>query len=205
MVKDTLESGLDTQAGPHLYHAGVTGLRGLSLLVRASGEPDKLIAAIRREVLASDKDQPAPHVRVMKQILSDSLAERRFQMLLLSLFAVLALVLASVGIYGLMGYAVAQRTHEFGVRMALGAQTSDVLKLVLLQGMRLVLIGLLIGLAWASALTQILSSQLYGITVTDPATFIGVSTLVIAVTVLACYLPARRATKVDPLVALRYE
>jgi putative ABC transport system permease protein len=202
VVKDTLESGLDTQAGPHLYHAGVTGLRGLSLLVRASGEPDKLIAAIRREVLASDKDQPAPHVRVMKQILSDSLAERRFQMLL---FAVLALVLASVGIYGLMGYAVAQRTHEFGVRMALGAQTSDVLKLVLLQGMRLVLIGLLIGLAWASALTQILSSQLYGITVTDPATFIGVSTLVIAVTVLACYLPARRATKVDPLVALRYE
>ena len=163
------------------------------------------MAAIRREVLASDTDQPVPNVRLMKQILSDSLAERRFQMLLLGVFAVLALVLASVGIYGLMRYTVAQRTHEFGVRMALGAQTSDVLKLVLLQGMRLVLIGLLVGLAWASALTQILSSQLYGITVTDPATFIGVSTLLIVVTLLACYFPARRATKVDPLVALRYE
>jgi putative ABC transport system permease protein len=172
--------------------------------VRAGGEPDRLVAAIRREVLASDTDQPVPNVRLMKQILSDSLAERRFQMLL-GVFAVLALVLASVGIYGLMRYTVAQRTHEFGVRMALGAQTSDVLKLVLLQGMRLVLIGLLVGLAWASALTQILSSQLYGITVTDPATFMGVSTVLIVVTLLACYFPARRATKVDPLVALRYE
>jgi predicted permease len=205
VVKDTLESGLDTQAEPQLYHAGVTGLRGLSIVVRAGGEPDRLVAAIRREVLASDMDQPVPNVRLMKQILSDSLAERRFQMLLLGVFAVLALVLASVGIYGLMRYTVAQRTHEFGVRMALGAQTSDVLKLVLLQGMRLVLIGLLVGLAWASALTQILSSQLYGITVTDPATFMGVSTLLIVVTLLACYFPARRATKVDPLVALRYE
>jgi putative ABC transport system permease protein len=145
-----------------------------------------------------------PDVRLMRQILTDSLAERRFQLLLLGLFAAIALVLASVGIYGLMAYAVAQRTHEFGVRMALGAQTSDVLRLVVFQGMRLVLIGLVIGLAWASALTRILN-QLYGITATDPATFIGVSALLIAVALLACYLPARRATKVDPLVALRCE
>jgi putative ABC transport system permease protein len=141
----------------------------------------------------------------MEQRISDSVAPRRFNMFLLGLFAVLALILAAIGIYGIMAFSVGQRTHEIGVRMALGARSSDVLKLVLRNGLGLALIGIVLGLAIAFAATRVLSTLLYGVSATDPMTFFGEALLLAFVALLACYIPARRATKVDPLEALRYE
>ena len=141
----------------------------------------------------------------MEQRLADSLAGRRFSMLLLSLFAALALILAAVGIYGVMSYAVAQRTHEIGVRMALGANRSSVLAMVIKNGLVLTVSGIALGLAGASALTRLLASLLYDVKPTDPVTFGAVALLLVGVALLACYIPARRATKVVPMEALRYE
>jgi putative ABC transport system permease protein len=141
----------------------------------------------------------------MGQILGESIARQRFSMLLLGIFAFLALLLAAVGIYGVMSYSVTQRRNEIGIRMALGAQTRDVLKLTVGQGLKLVLIGIIIGLAGAFVLTRLMSTLLFGITPTDPPTFVTISIVLIAVACLASYIPARRATKVDPLQALRYE
>ena len=141
----------------------------------------------------------------MTKLVAESVARRRFNTLLTGLFAMVALLLASVGIFGVMNYTVAQRTQEIGLRVALGAQTRDVLRLVLGQGMRLIVFGLAIGLAAAFALTRVLGGMLFGVTPTDPLTFVAVSSLLTTVGLLACYIPARRATKVDPLVALRYE
>jgi putative ABC transport system permease protein len=204
VVKDTLESGLDAPAEPHIYHASMPH-RGGALVLRAQGDASNLAAAIRKEILSLDKDQLAPAVTTMTQILGDSVGERRFQTLLLGVFSGVALLLAASGLYGLMAYAVSQSTREIGVRMALGAQRSDVLKLVLGQGVKLVLAGLLIGAAVALGSTRLLAHQLFGVTASDPATFLSVSTLLAAVAVLACYVPARRATKIDPMEALRYE
>lgn len=160
---------------------------------------------IRDVIRAMDKEQPVYNVRPMIQLVDSSIAQRRFNLTLLGGFALLALVLASIGIYGVMSYSVAQRTREIGVRMALGAQTRDVLKMILGQALGLTLIGLVSGLFGAFALTRFLASLLFGVTTTDATTFTVVSLVLGVVALAACLVPARRATKVDPLVALRYQ
>jgi putative ABC transport system permease protein len=184
---------------PELAHTSMT------IVVRTSGDPTSIAAAAGREIQAIDPDQPVSDVRTMKQLLANSVARARFNTLLLGLFAALALVLASVGIYGVMAYSVAQRTKEIGIRIALGAQARDVLRMIVGQGMMLTLAGVCLGLLGAFALTRLMSSLLYGVSTTDPLTFVGVSLLLSAVALFACYIPARRATRVDPMVALRYE
>jgi putative ABC transport system permease protein len=177
----------------------------LMLAVRTTAAPQSALASIREEVHGLDPDQPLTGVATMEERLTQSLSQPRFSTLLLGLFAGVALLLAAVGIFGVMSYVVAQRTHEIGIRMALGAQRRDVLKLIVGHGMRLTLIGLAIGLAASFALTRLMSSLLFGVSATDPVTFSVISLVLASVALLACYLPARRATKVDPMVALRYE
>lgn len=176
-----------------------------SIVVRTESEPTSMVNAIRREILAIDKDQAVFNVTTLDQLRGDSILIRKFFMLLLLVFAALALLLAAVGIYGVMSYVASQRTYEIGIRMALGAQTRDVLKLIIGNGMTLALIGVVAGLAGAFALTRVMSGLLFEVSATDAVTFISVSVGLILVALLACYIPARRATKVDPLVALRYE
>jgi putative ABC transport system permease protein len=180
-------------------------VKRMSLLVRTSGDPLSLVDSVRRQVLAADNNQPVYNARTMEQVINESIAPRRFAMLLLTIFAGVALLLAAVGIYGVMSYSVTQRTHEVGVRIALGASVPDILKLIVGQGMLLVVAGVGIGLVVALVLTRLMSSLLFGVSATDPVTFIALSLLLAGVALLACYIPARRATKVDPMVALRYE
>jgi putative ABC transport system permease protein len=177
----------------------------MALMIRTAEGTDAVAAAVRREVLALDPAQPVYSVRTLPAVMSEAVAAPRFRTYLLGVFAALALVLAAVGIYGVMSYAVARRTHEFGIRMALGARATDVLKLVVGHGMALALAGVVTGLAASFALTRVMSGLLYGVTPTDPLTFACVSLLLAAVALVACLVPARRATKVDPMVALRYE
>ncbi|HEX8143168.1 MAG TPA: ABC transporter permease [Pyrinomonadaceae bacterium] len=177
----------------------------MSLLIRTSSDPSALTPAVRREVQAIDASQPVFNVNTMEQVLADSLASQRLSMLLLSIFASVALILAAVGIYGVLSYTVVQRTHEIGIRMALGARVQDVFKLVVGQAMTMVLIGIGLGLVGAFAITRVMASLLYGVSATDPLTFGLVSLLLAAIALIACLIPARRATKVDPMVALRYE
>jgi putative ABC transport system permease protein len=177
----------------------------MSVVVRAGFDPRPLIPAIRDEVWAIDKDQPVTDIKTMDQYVADSVSPRRLNALLLGGFASLALVLASVGIYGVMAYSVTQRVHEIGIRMALGAQKADVLRLVIGQGLTLTLIGMAIGSSAAVALMRTMKSMLFGVSATDPLTYSGVVVLLGGVALLACWLPARRAAKVDPMVALRCE
>jgi putative ABC transport system permease protein len=177
----------------------------LMLAVQTSTKPETLSSAIRDQVRALDPDQPVTSIRTMDELLERTLSGAKFSLLLFGLFAALALVLAAIGIYGVMATTVTQRTHEIGLRMALGAQKRDVLRLVIGQGMVLVLIGIAAGLTSAFALTRLMATLLFGISPTDPMTLALITFLLAAVALLACYLPARRATKVDPLVALRYE
>jgi predicted permease len=175
----------------------------MTLVARTDGDPLNFVAAVRGQVQVVDKDQPISNVRTMEERLASAVSQRRFNLILLSIFAGLALSLAAIGIYGVMSYLVAQRAHEIGVRMALGAQTGDVLKLVIRQGMGLALTGVSIGLIIAFGLTRLLRNLLFGVSVTDPLTYFVIALLLATVALLACYLPARRATKIDPLVALR--
>lgn len=178
---------------------------GMVLVARTSVEPSSLASALRQQVWAIDKDQPVFDVKTMQEVRSSSVAMYSFSSVMLGIFAVVALLLASVGIYGVMAFAVTQRTQEIGIRMALGARTADVLKLVVKHGMKLALFGLLIGLAGSWAITRFLEKLLVGVQPTDLLTFSVVSVFLLFAAFVACYLPARRATKVDPLVALRYE
>jgi predicted permease len=207
VVGDVRHRGLEEDARPEMYVSYLqnTVWPVMNLVIRTTGDPAGFVPAVRREIQAIDKGQPIFNVKTMAQLLSESMAQRRFNMLLLASFAAIALSLAAVGIYGVISYTVSLRTHEIGVRMALGAQAADVLKLVVGQGMLLVFIGTTIGLISALALTPVMTSLLYGVGPTDPMTF-AIVILVLAFTALfSCYIPARRATKVDPLVALRYE
>ena len=179
--------------------------RATDMIVKTSVDPIGLIAAIKREIRVIDKDQPVAQVQTLDDKLSESIAPQRFTLLLLGIFALIALSLASAGIYGVMSYAVTQRTYEIGVRMALGARQFDVLKLMVRQGMGLVLVGVALGLAGALATTRLMATLLFDVSARDPVTFAVVPAVLTIVAFVACYIPARRATKVDPLVALRYE
>jgi len=206
VIKDVKNFGLEGKAPSEMYFPYRQRSWGyFSMVVRTTGEPASMAGLLRDMVLAIDKDQPVHNIRTMDQLLVNSTAGRRFMMILMGLFAGVALILCATGIYGLTSYAVGQRTHEFGIRMALGAKVGDVLCLVLRQGGGLALAGLALGLAGAWASTRLLANQLYEIKPYDPMTFtLGTVTLG-TVALLACLIPARRATKVDPMTALRYE
>jgi putative ABC transport system permease protein len=203
---------LETSAGPAQFYTNFnqTPLRSMpraaiNLLTRTETEPLGLASAVRGQVAALNKDQSVFNIRTMEQIVGQSIAARRFSMLLLTVFALVALALASLGIYGLMSYAVAQRSREIGVRMALGAKASDVLGMVIRQGMTLALIGVALGLVASLALTRTMKNLLFGVSATDPLTFAAIAMLLTFFALLACFFPARRATTIDPLTTLRQE
>jgi ABC-type antimicrobial peptide transport system permease subunit len=175
------------------------------LVLRTKTEPLSLVAAASAEIRRVDSEQAVSGINTLASVLDEATAQPRFNAALLALFALLALVLAAVGIYGVIAYSVAQRTQEIGVRMALGATARDVLRLVIGQGLKLALFGVVLGLGGAWALTRLLQSLLFGVSPTDWLTFAGISVLVTLTALLACWIPARRATKVDPLIALRCE
>jgi len=183
----------------------VPSIPGVVLFVRTAGDPAAVLGTVRQEVQALDRNLPLQNVNTAADVLNQALWAPRMGAALLSLFAVLALALAAVGIYGVMAYSVSQRTHEIGVRMALGAQPNDILRLVVRQGMTLTLVGLGIGLAAAFGLTRFVRSLLFDVAPTDPLTFAAVPFLLALVSLVACYVPARRATRVHPMIALRYE
>jgi len=204
VVGDVRHRGLARGLRQTLYFPSLR-LGYANLVIRTANDPVSLAAAVRREVAAIDPNQPVANIKTMERWVSESVAQPRLRTLLLGLFSGAALLLAMVGIYGVMSYAVSQRVHELGVRMALGARGGDVLRLVISQGMRLALAGAAIGLAAAFALTRLIKDLLFGVRATDPLTFATIALLLTGVALVACYLPARRATKVDPMVALRHE
>ncbi len=206
VVGNVKHLSLDAEAKPGLFEPYLQSPRNfMTLVVRTTAEPSSMISAIREQVLALDKDQPVFGIMTMEQRLSESVSQSRFVMRLLSVFSALAMILAAVGIYGVMAYFVTQRNKEIGIRMALGAQKTDVLKLVATEGMVLAGIGVALGLVASLALTRIIANLLFGVGPTDPLTLIGVSFLLTSVAFLACCIPARRASRVDPIVTLRGE
>jgi putative ABC transport system permease protein len=205
VVKDVRQNDFIAQPKMQMYftYRQLKNLSANALIVRTSVEPMSLATSVRNAIWAVDKDQPVADIDTMDHIVAEAIARQRFSMLLLGIFAALALVLAAVGIYGVMSYSVAQRTHEIGIRMALGARRADVLQMTVKQGLKLVSVGMILGLAAAFLLTRVLASLLFGISATDPITFIGISSVLLVVAILASYIPALRATKIDPIVALR--
>jgi putative ABC transport system permease protein len=203
---DVRDTALESDARPCVYLPySQFPASSMSLVVRTAVDSKALVPAIRSEVWATDKDQPVTDVKTMDEYVSDSVSPRRANALLLAVFAALALALASIGVYGVMAYSVLQRVREIGIRMALGAQRSDVIRLIVGSAMTLVFAGVGIGIASALALSRVLSSLLYGVSATDPMTFALISVLLVSAALLASYIPARRATKVDPMIALRHE
>ena len=198
------QSGLDEDAMPGVYrpYAQMSPPSAM-LAVRTRGNPLRCVSAVRSAVLAIDRDQPISAVKTMDNVMEESEGQRQLAMTLLALFAAAAILLTTVGLYGVVAYSVVQRTRELGVRRALGAQTSDILSLVVAQGFVLTSAGIVLGAGGAFALTRILSSLLFQVKPTDPATFLGVSLLYLMVALAATFLPARRATRVDPMSALR--
>jgi putative ABC transport system permease protein len=206
VVNDVKHFGLDADTPPTMYFpAQQVPARAMNLVVRTSGDPSSLASALRAQVWAGDRNLAIANLTTMKDLVSLSITQQRFILMLLGCFAGLALLLSAIGIYGVMSYAVAQRTHEIGIRMALGARMSDVLKLIFRKGLMLTAVGLVIGLVLAFALTRLMSSLLFGVTPTDAMTFVLVSLVLGIVAFVACFIPAQRATRVDPIEALRYE
>jgi putative ABC transport system permease protein len=206
IIADVKQLGLDSSAKPEVYFPYLqVAAPEMSLVVRTASNPLSLAAAVKSQIQMIDKDLPIDDAKTMQQLLAESISGRRFNMLLLTLFAVVALVLAIVGIYGVMSYMVTQRTHEIGIRVAVGAQPRDVFRMVIGQGMILAILGVVFGLVGAFVLTRLMTTMLFGVEPTDSATFVSIAVLLTGVALVACYIPGRRATKVDPLVALRYE
>jgi putative ABC transport system permease protein len=201
---DTTQFALGAGAFPMMYLPSIR-IGVAAVVIRASGDPLALTASVRAAVREVDRDLPIANIRSMDQIMSSMTGDARFRTLLLGVFAAVALLLSAIGIYGVIAYSVSQRTREIGIRVAIGAQNRDVIRLVVGQGMKLALIGVGAGIAGALALTRVLSGLLFNVSATDPLTFVGVSTLLALVALLACYIPARRAMRVDPMVALRCE
>jgi putative ABC transport system permease protein len=204
VVGDVKTDSLELQEAPHIYLSDFQAPAYNSVIyLRTAGDPGTLGDAIRPEVEAVDPNVPVYAVRTMEDVIARSMAERRFALQILGFFAGVALLLAAIGIYGVMAYTFSQRRHEIGIRMALGAQPRDILRMALSEGMTLVAVGLGSGLVGALILTRFLHSMLFAVSPNDPLTFVALPALLAAVALLACFVPARRATQVDPLVALR--
>ena len=206
VVDDVKQLGLDSKSNAEVYFPYPQATSSsMTIVVRTATNPMNLVATMKSQIQEIDKDLPVAEVNTMEQLLSNSLSGRRFNMMLLTIFAIVALLLAAVGIFGVMSYSVSQRTHEIGIRMALGARASEVLSLVLRQGMLVTLVGLVVGVAASLLLTRLMAGLLFEVTPTDPITFVSVSVILAGVALGACFVPARRAARVDPMVALRYE
>jgi predicted permease len=215
IVSDAKQSSLDRPAPPMIFEpipqmtdklmAIARAFTAANFTIRATGEPAGLMAAVKREIAALDPTLPLSEIRSMEELTARSVATQRFNMLLLGLFAVIGLLLATVGIYGVVSYVAELRTNEIGIRIALGARAGDVLALILKHGLALATIGVALGLGASLVLTRLMKSMLFGVSATDPVTFVVISVVLAGVALGACFVPARRATKVDPMIALRYE
>jgi len=206
MVGDTKLYGLANPSRLEIYIPLRQSARNdMYLMVKSRIDPAALTSSIRGVIASIDKDQPIFNIATMQQLVRDSVSTRRITLILLGLFSALALVLAAIGIYGVISYSVAQRTHEIGIRMALGADRTEVLRMILAQGMKIAGAGVVIGLAASFGLTRWMAKLLFSVSAADPLTFTAVALVLVLIALLACYIPARRALRVDPIIALRYE
>jgi putative ABC transport system permease protein len=206
VVGDVSHGNLSRPTDPEVYEPDAqNSFAQLSVTVRTSLPPESIVSSLRQQVQALDKNLPLVDVKTMEDYVSDSMAAPRFDTVLLGIFASLALLLTAIGLYGVISYSVTQRMHEMGIRIALGAQSTDILRMILRQGLLLAMVGVGFGLAASLGTARIIASLLYGIRATDLGTFVAIAAVLMGVALVASYVPARQATKVDPMVALRYE